>query len=458
MLDIPFWRLEAFEAIADGGEAEAPVAASPVTWQNRPQDRPCFRLLASWRELQPRLRRTATASREGQAVDVAAVVRQLSEGCLLNRLPRERRRRWEPRLQIIIDRSERLAPFWADQDAVGRILARLLPPHALELAAVWEGLDEPRVISRFGPARSYQPPPPGSLVLVLGDLSCLADGDAHTRQFWLDLGRRLADGGCRASALLPCPPDRCPGDLRRHWLLIPWERPCATVTERERLRQRAGRLLRLVSPAVRIEPGFLRMVRLLLPAGEADAGTEADVWQHPAVTGASVEAATLDPEAAKALRAAFDQEPVELRRKVLELLRVWRGQLPQEIWFEEIEGLTPASRALVPDEDVAAARDFFVQLDQQARGVLPGGLTGGALSWYRRAERRLIPGRADPAAAKAMHTLSWALHRDDPRYRPKEGFDPAWAPATHERRLMVRQRGGSLLFIEQPDPAATPEG
>ena len=460
LVDIPFWRLESYTAVAEGGEPETPVGAPPVIWTNRPVEPPRFRLLSPWRELQPRLRRAATENREGQAVDMAAVVRCLSEGRLMDCLPRERRRRWGLQLQLIVDRSERLVPFWADQDAVRHRLARLLPPHAIELTAVWEGLSAPRVLTETWSESTYRPPPPGSLVLVLGDLGGLAPGDLQAHHLWLDLGRNLAEGGCRPVALIPCPLGRCPNDLRRYWVLLPWERPRGgAVTDRTRLRQRAERLLRLVSPAVRIEPGFLRAVRLLLPAGEADAGTEADAWQHPAVISTSVEGATLDPEAAKALRAAFAQESPELQRQVLALLRVWRGQLPQEIWFEEIECLAPASRALLPElEDLTLARDFFVQLSQQARGVLPGRVAAGALSWYRRCERRVIPSRADPAAAEAMHKLSWALHRNEPGYLPAAGFDPAWAPATRERRLVVRQRGETLVFTEQMDPGVVAEG
>ena len=61
--------------------------------------------------------------------------------------------------------------------------------------------------------------------------------------------------------------------------------------------------------------------------------------------------------------AAFSREDESLQRQVLALLRTWRGALPQEIWFEEIQCLFPDSRHLLPDaQDLELAGRFFVQL------------------------------------------------------------------------------------------------
>jgi formylglycine-generating enzyme required for sulfatase activity len=205
-------------------------------------------------------------------------------------------------------------------------------------------------------------------------------------------------------------------------------------------------LLRLVSPAVRIEPGLLRAVRLLLPAAQADAGTELDAWQHPAVIGAAAAGATLDPQSAARLRADFADEPPELQRQVLALLRVWRKHAPQELWFEEILSLAPRSRALLPAAgDLELAERFFRQLSQQARAVLPGGVPGAALAWYRRCERRL-PEHAWSAGGvgEALQRLSWAVHAQEPGYQPPPGFDPAFAPAGAVRHLELCQSADCL--------------
>ena len=161
-------------------------------------------------------------------------------------------------------------------------------------------------------------------------------------------------------ALVPGPLERCPARLAEVWRLIPWERP-RPRDPGDTLELRAERLLRLVSPAVRIEPGLLRAARLLLAPDQADAGTEADVWQHPDLIGRSAAGATLNPERAKPLRAEFaSQLAPELQAGFAGLLRAWRGYLPEEIWFEELLNLPPAARAAAEVAgDLPCARDYF---------------------------------------------------------------------------------------------------
>ena len=144
----------------------------------------------------------------------------------------------------------------------------------------------------------------GTIVLVLGDLGCLSVARTGLCEQWLRFGIDLQTAGCTPVALIPGPLERCTGRLAHVWHLIPWERP-RPRDPADSLDTRAKRLLRLVSPAVRIEPGLLRAARLLLQPFEADAGTEADVWQHPDLISRSAAGATLDPKRAKELRAEF---------------------------------------------------------------------------------------------------------------------------------------------------------
>src|SRR4029077_16814052 len=138
--------------------------------------------------------------------------------------PLEKRRRWSVHLQVVVDRSDRLVPFWQDQDVVTGALRSLVTGHRVELAVIHETLDEPRILdSKTGPS-PYRLSPPGSVVLVLGDLGSLDEDDAECRQRWHAFGPRLASSGCRAAALVPCPLTRCPGDLRQFWQVLPWAR------------------------------------------------------------------------------------------------------------------------------------------------------------------------------------------------------------------------------------------
>ena len=473
LLPARFWQATEYRPLTDPAAPETPLPIAEVRWTGRPGEDPAIRLLCPWRLLQPRLRTRAAARVATRTPDVARIVALVSRGRQLARVPYERRLRWSPRVQLIVDRSERLVPIWTDQDVVARRLASLLPIHALERGILWEDLDRPRLLGRDGHTLAYRMPPPGSLVLVLGDLGGAQRGDPAVPRHWLRLGAALRAAGCRAVALTPLPLSRYGPGLRDAWELIPWERaggerygersaqrtlrgavgsavrtgaPPDNNAPPDSLDARAERLLRLVSPAVRIEPGFLRAVRLLLPAAEADAGTELDAWQHPAVISAAAAGATLDPQSAARLRADFADEPPELQRQVLALLRVWRKHAPQELWFEEILSLALRSRALLPEAgDLELAERFFRQLSQRARAVLPGGVPGAALAWYRRCERRL-PEHAWSAGGvgEALQRLSWAVHAQDPGYRPPAGFDPAFAPVGAVRHLELCQSADCL--------------
>ena len=231
-------------------------------------------------------------------------------------------------------------------------------------------------------------PPPGTIVLVLGDLGCLSVARTDLCEHWLRFGVDLRAAGCTPVALIPGPLERCPGRLACVWHLIPWERP-RPRDPADSLDARAERLLRLVSPAVRIEPGLLRAARLLLKPFEADAGTEADVWQHPDLISRSAAGATLDPERAKQLRAEFASRiDPDLQARFAALLRGWRGYLPEEIWFEELLNLPPAARAASEvAQDLPYARDYFAEFAHLCeQGADRAG--GGDLEWFDRVGRR----------------------------------------------------------------------
>jgi formylglycine-generating enzyme required for sulfatase activity len=523
-----FWQAESYRYFGDTTAPEQLLPHTDVEWTDRPTEPLKTYLLSHWRDLQPRLRTRAALPAATRTPDVERAVALISRGRQLLRMPYEQRLRWGPRVQIILDRSERLVPIWSDQDVVSARLAALLPAHAVEQAIVWDDVQRPRILASDGGTRAYRLPPPGALVLVIGDLGCAERGGRELHRRWARFGASLCGAGCRTAVLTPLPPQRWTKSLSQHWTWIPWERARAlsmgdrqqagsgaldrslpaldpgkpaqaiasaesspqrfsspredTAADTDRkdckaaiagaespaqeaergaslerlLAARAERLLALVSPAIRIEPGFLRAVRLLLPAGEADAGTEIDVWQHPVITSTSLAGASLDSTIAARLRARFADEAPALQRRVLALLRAWRRQAPQELWFEEIQSLAPRLRALLPaPRELELAERFFRQLSQRARGLLPGGVSAAAVAWYRRCERRL-PERVwtEGAVGEALQRLSWTIHKDEPDYRPVATFDPGNAPTGVHHRLRLVQVGENLQ-LDMADQAET---
>ena len=441
---IPFWQLvgRKFEV----GSARKPDDDTGLTvlpaWTRRPPTLATARPLATWRELMPRLRLALAEPAETHVLDVPAIVHRLGRGQSLERLPRQRRRRWGLSLHLIEDRSDHLAPYWGDQERVRECLVRLFPHYAVAHALWFEGLSAPVWADGERSVGLYRPPPPGSLVVVLGDLGCLARGGADLRRHWLAMGQRLMADGCRTLALTPAP-EGCPEALRRYWTPLPWER-LASVADPETRQAQVQRLITLASPALRIEPGLLRELRLLI---DADAGTESAFWQEPAVVGKSSVAATLSAAEAQQRREALAQD--DLKEQALELLRDWRAGLPSEIWFAEIEALRPEERNHLPEEsDVRQAAEFFAALGRQAAGVGGAAPVPGAIPWFREIAARLPEGYLDdPELGRYFHDLSAQVLRRDPRALPPPGLHPenvlTKAPA---RRVDLYQQGGDLLF------------
>ena len=75
LLDIPFWRVEFFETLAEAEVVEQPLEAAEanVIWHNRPQDPPRIPMLAPWREVQAKLRKEAAQPQETRSLDVQQV-------------------------------------------------------------------------------------------------------------------------------------------------------------------------------------------------------------------------------------------------------------------------------------------------------------------------------------------------------------------------------------------------
>ncbi len=450
LAETPFWLPYRFVPIAEDAQHKRSATSPPYRrWELRPEDSPLIPPLSDWRELEPRLRRLLCLPQQGRSIDLERTVRHISRGHFLSTLPRERRRRWGPTLHVIEDRSRRLIPFRLDQQMVAEALHRLLPDQDLSRAVIRDGMGAARLLQAAGSTAGSMDGPkqsPGTIVLVLGDLGCLSVAQVDHSEQWLRFGIDLLAAGCTPVALIPGPLERCTDRLAHVWHIIPWERP-RLRDPADSLPARAERLLRLVSPAVRIEPGLLRAARLLLKPFEADAGTEADVWQHPDLISRSAAGATLDPKRAKELRAEFASRiDSDLQTRLAALLRGWRGYLTEEIWFEELLNLPPAARAASEvAQDLPYARDYFADFALLCeQGADAAG--AGDLEWFDRVGHRADRLWQDEQIGDDLKRLNHNLRGQQPDYQPPSGFDPALVPRPDlpVRRLALRQQGDKL--------------
>jgi formylglycine-generating enzyme required for sulfatase activity len=430
---MPFCRPERFSVRETRTQTQTMLAAGDGAWKNRPHKPPDFYPVAFLREILPALSRLIGGLFPIDEVDVDSAVRLIARGRMIDPVPRRTRRRFGGSVQVVLDRSDRLVPYWVDQLQILQVIRRLLPPEAIECAVMNEVLREPDI--QDPPIGHYRPPAPGSVVLVLGDLGALDVSSWRVMQNYVALGRRIRAAGSRAVALIPGGAEICPDALRLHWEILPWGRAARQVAQARD--DAADHLCRLLAYAVRIEPGLLRAMRCTLGKPEADASVEAVVWQR--MESMSARAATLPKEAAQQYRQQFDQKLSETEQKLaLELIRTWRWNARPEIWYEEIVNLPRAARDLVERQDFDDALEFFKSLPAELESD-----DGTTAEWLRRLEGRATPERLDNAVLQAIDSY----RRDDETYRPAGHGDPNIYPPTGPQKLFsLRQIGESPWF------------
>ena len=289
-----FWRAKKLtirKSLEDSAtverEPEQDTARGGIQWTNRPQQATEFRPLATWDQVGPRLRKSLSRRQRSGPVDVALLVNRVAKIEYVVRIPRVLQRRWGTSVYLLQDMSSRLTCYFDDHDLVVDRLRRLIPEKSLHHLtctdpqanlALWtpdgqrQTLDSARI-------------PSGSVVICLSDLGTLElqgriPGAALQRS-WLNWGRHLRDNQVHLLALVPNALDRVSRDLQRVFAPQPWVRAVASGTHRDAQRQ-VRRLLQMIAPAVRLEPGLLRAIRLS-SAEFADPALESWVWQDEAI-------------------------------------------------------------------------------------------------------------------------------------------------------------------------------
>ncbi len=462
----PFCRLTRCEYLQPmqraTAEEETPISTEGWTEQDA-KKAPDFSPLTRWVRLLPYLHRAAQCRTAGSRLDMHKIVSRLSQGEILQQLPHQPHSSWSSDIHIVLDRSDRLTPYWEDQTWLATRLTRLLPTATYKLAMFWEGMKEPAFADESH--GDYQPPGAGGLVLVLGDLGSLSK-QSNLQQTWHTFAQRLRNRDCRALALLPCSSSLPRSPHNSLWQTLHWERQPHLNAD---LREPLQKLLILLSPAIRIEPGLLRTVRRWQ---NMDAAIESLFWQHAALSGTSSLAATLEPKRAQDLRKQFDQLDQLSHSERLQLLkhiRDWRHKVPEEIWFEECV-LNPgihhllhqpleenASEALknlqrMLQKDLEQAEQFFQHLGQK----MLGGANVNLRYWYHHLKKRI------PEPAKHVKTLQPALNRlwhslsHDEANAPKPaGYNPADIPSQAPlRTFQVFRQTEHLHLIEAPHAEA----
>jgi formylglycine-generating enzyme required for sulfatase activity len=440
-----------------------PVQADP---RGRP---PPLEPLVPWRRLWPFLRAALGRISASGRPDLERAVALVARGRVLRRLPFRRRQRWSPAAQILVDYSPRLAPFWDDLTVLLGALIRLRGRAGLEVLKLEEGPAGPcrrwggrgAEVERLHP---YALPEAGTPVLILSDLGCL-DGVAE-RAAWERLGRRLVAAGLAPVVLIPCPRPRWDAAVLRWYSPVIWDRtermpqrlgrrptpPQARQAERQSKDPGAERLLTLLSPAIRVEPVLLRAVRLRLPPGWANVGSEAAAWAHPAIVAACTAFAYADGDAIEEYREGFRRQPPELQRLAAQQIERFHAHLSGVVRYEERQVIAELMGEPDPQAEAFLAR-VIRTLDQAAEQ--DPALRQRMNAWVRRfAGRQHAAGWKDPVrTAVYVRALSAELKTEDAAL--PDGLDinlAAWAldPPAVPERYRLWQRGEAFEL----EPAA----
>jgi hypothetical protein len=320
LLDIPFLYADSFKAEhRDPLRVKPPVERIPITGPNRSPETLPFMPLATDASMLTAIRGATPARSSSGEPDVDRIVELWGRGRFLETLPRRDRKSWGRMIQVIVDRSLRLKPYWDDQDRAVRALRKLYPAAGFAVAVLPDGDRAPVLCGVENVGVPYSFPPPYSTLLVLGDLGSLAPPDHRLEGFWVDWGRRLREQEVLPLALVPCRVDSCPRDLANCWTILAWERGDgaggAGLSELES-KEVVEEVLTLLSFALRVEPQLIRFVRRRLENGRRDAGIEAKVWRHDAFLSRRSEVAALQPESAEPFRRGISQQPSALRKEV----------------------------------------------------------------------------------------------------------------------------------------------
>ncbi|MGY6216136.1 SUMF1/EgtB/PvdO family nonheme iron enzyme [Methylolobus aquaticus] len=418
--------------------------------------------LTRWSRLWPFLRRSLGQTATTRQLDVPRLVRAVTRGQVLSRVPMHERQRWCLRISIVVDYSPRTIPFWDD---FNRLLSGLEKLHgAAGLDVHW--LDGPpgrelrvRRDDLPGPCR-WTVPEPSTPLLILSDLGQIGN-DAEVRRGWQRLGIRLRAAGCRPIVLCPIPEPGQDPVLRRLFAVYEWDaasrflRP-ARAPRRETPVSRVEsteRLLVLASPCIRVEPALLRALRGLLPAHEAAAIDEAEVWRHEDVVSSTQGFGFSNPRAVERWQTAFRALNSRLQQRVVDLLLRHHQHLPASIRYPELltcERLAPGS---VPEKILQAAQRWARDiLKTCAADAVPAGLR----DWLRRHVER------QPDSAWARNDVLAALWALSKREAVRAGATLAYPPGvTGEqveyflggdsdatRRVVLVQQGPGLVLCD----------
>ena len=403
--------------------------------------------LLQWSKLWSFLRRALGRKRASRQVDVGRLVSLLVSGKPVRRIPRKKRLGWNRNAHLLLDRRISMQPYWDDYDDLIKRLKRLRGAGGLKILTIEANIASAdpspsgfRTQSYTSAKRSrppYRLPELGTSVLVLGDLHLLTPDPEYVNA-WRSLGIAFGKKGITPWILSPCPRSRWTTELAGIWRMAYWDRgqrlPKAALGQsalpipldelQEQKQAQVKKLRNLVSPAVRVERGLLRDIRLLCSNAELDAASEYDLWESDWSYG-KILGLSLHPEPLKKGREQLKNLPREQLYDVVRLIRKYHGPCDQVIGPAETLGLQGFLKKeqwdcllkdkIIPPDAVTWAEKFFkilVMTLADERHTQNENWLKGLASWGDRDLHRLDDKSLTNLAFQSMWALARSIFKD----------------------------------------------
>lgn len=251
--------------------------------------------LLNMSQLTPLLLNSLGQQRASRRLDQRQLSRQIAQGKAIHRLPYRSAQRWPQRLQIIVDTSSHLAPYWDDFEFIVNQLQRLLGFEAVDAVRFQNYLPEEKInycitwpTSDNDEWRVWQPPSSHTPLLILSDLGMTLPGQSYSFR-WEQFAKQYR--AVASTKISFSPASQSPEVTTLCRQLKP-----AALHDKKRLPRHPSqqgfrvafpekgvfnRILTLLSPLPLVDVGLLRRLRVGLEWGGSE--LEGIIWNHPEI-------------------------------------------------------------------------------------------------------------------------------------------------------------------------------
>jgi len=300
--------------------------------------------LTCWARLWPFLRRALGQTGLSRQLDIPRVIRTVTQGEVLRRLPWRTRHRWSAKLCILLDYNRQTQPFRQDFNALCAALEALHGTVGLDIRILH---GEPGRQTRYrqpgdDTLRRWQMPDAHTRLLILSDLGLL-DASAETVLAWRQFGCQLRAAACKPVVLSPVAAQSQEAGLHTLFSINAWDRNSrfplggSRPARLDRAADGAEQLLALAAPAIVIESALLRSLRYLVPVNQASAADEARVWSHPDIAASSQGCCFANPAAIAKYQQLFQALDPPLQHRAVAAIRAHHAGLPDSVRYAELD-------------------------------------------------------------------------------------------------------------------------